>query len=127
MAKVIRGAKKARRRVRGTQISVRVHKAFLTALDQWRKQQQDQPSRPNAMRQLAEISLAKIGPRPKVRRRPGPAANDMAARVIDALADRSAPPENLAKRKRRLLKGPEEFRNIREDQPKSRRPNETSC
>jgi hypothetical protein len=100
-----------------------VHKAFLTALDQWRKQQQDQPSRPNAIRQLAEISLAKISQQPRVRRRPGPAANDMAARVIDALADQSTLPENLASRKRRLLKGPKEFRTMREDQPKSRRPN----
>jgi hypothetical protein len=101
-----------------------VQKAFLTALDRWRKQQHDQPSRSSAVRQLAETSLAKTGQQSRVRRRPGPAANDMAARVIDTLADQSAPPENLAKRKRRLLKGPEEFRNIREDQPKPRRPNE---
>lgn len=132
MAKAIRGSKKGRGRVPGTQISVQVHisvpvqKEFLTALDQWRKQQDDQPSRPNAVRQLAEASLAKIGQQPRVRRRPGPAARDMAARVIDALADQSAPPENRAKRKRRLLKGPEEFRDIREDQPKSRRANESS-
>ncbi len=118
MAKAIRGAKKAPGRVPGAQISVRVHKTFLTALDQWRRQQPDLPSRPSALRQLAEIGLAKIGQQPRGRRRPSPAAIDMAARVIDALADQSAPPENLAKRKRRLLKGPEEFRSMRADQPK---------
>jgi len=124
MAKTIRGGK-GRGRVPGTQISVRVHKAFLTALDRWRKQQHDQPSRSSAVRQLAETSLAKTGQQPRGRRRPGPAARDMAARVIDALADQSAPPEKLAKRKRRLLKGPEEFRGMRADQPKSRRPNDS--
>lgn len=124
MAKTIRGAQKVRRRTPGTQISVRLHKTLLTALDQWRKQQQDQPSRSDAVRQLAEASLAKISQPSRVRGRPGPAASDMAARVIDTLADQSERPENLAKRKRRLLKGPKEFRNMREDQPKSRLPND---
>ena len=120
MAKATRG-KKQRERVPGTQISVRVRKDFLKPLDHWRKQQDDRPSRSDAMRQLAEIGLAKIARPPRVRNRPGRAANDMAGRVIDTLADQSALPEDRAKRKRRLLKGPEEFRNMRDDQPKSRR------
>jgi hypothetical protein len=125
MATTIRESKQGRGRVPGTQISVRVQREFLKALDQWRKQQKNRPSRTDAMRQLAEAGLAKIDRQPKVRRRPGLAANNMAARVIDALADQSALPENRAKRKRRLLKGPKEFRNMRDDQPKSRRPNES--
>lgn len=126
MAKAIRGRKRGRGRVPGTQIGVRVRREFLKALDHWRKQRDDRPSRSNAMLELAEIGLAKIGRPPRVRSRPGPAANDMAGRVIDALADQSALPEDRAKRKRRLLKGPEEFRNIRDDQPKSRRPSKSS-
>jgi len=44
----------------------------------------------------------------------------MAGRTIDALADQSATAEDQAKRKRRLLKGPQEFREMREGSSKSR-------
>jgi hypothetical protein len=91
-------------------------------LDQWRKGQADQPTRPVAIRQLAEMGLTHTRPEPPASSRPGPEATDMAGRVIDALADPSVPAENRAKRKRRLLKGPEEFRDIRDDQPKSQDP-----
>ena len=40
---------------------------------------------------------------------------DMAGPVIDGLADRSATSEQQERRKRRLLKGPKEFRNMRRD------------
>ena len=130
MAKAIRGGKK-RSRGRpestgpGTQISVRVHKPFLTLLDQWRKRQGDQPTRPIAMRRLAEAALANNRPERTVRSRPDPKAKEMAARVIDALAVQTVPAENRDKRKRRLLKGPEEFRDIRDDQAKSRQSKES--
>jgi hypothetical protein len=39
----------------------------------------------------------------------------MAAEAIDRQIDQSAPPEEQASRKRRLLKGPKEFRDIRKD------------
>ena len=43
---------------------------------------------------------------------------DMAAPVIDRLADRSATSEQQESRKRKLLKGPKEFRDMRRDQRK---------
>ena len=46
---------------------------------------------------------------------------DMAGRTIDAIDDQSAPAEDRAKRKRRLLKGPREFREMRDLSSKSRR------
>lgn len=42
----------------------------------------------------------------------------MASREIDRLGDRTATEEDRASRKRRLIKGPKEFRDIRDDQPK---------
>jgi hypothetical protein len=42
----------------------------------------------------------------------------MAGREIDRLADRSATSEEQAQRKRRLIKGPREFRDMRGDLPK---------
>jgi hypothetical protein len=40
-------------------------------------------------------------------------ASDMAAKEIDRLIDPSAPDEERQRRKRRLLKGPREFRDLR--------------
>jgi hypothetical protein len=45
----------------------------------------------------------------------------MAGKQLDELADQSATTEEQAVRKRRLLKGPEEFQNARVDRPKGRR------
>jgi hypothetical protein len=48
-------------------------------------------------------------------------AAEMAGQEIDRLGDRSATDEQRASRKRRLLKGPKEFRDIRDDQHKRKR------
>jgi hypothetical protein len=45
---------------------------------------------------------------------------DMAGRTIDAIDDQSAAADARAKRKRRLLKGPQEFREIRDASSKPR-------
>jgi hypothetical protein len=44
----------------------------------------------------------------------------MAARQIDQLSDRAATDEERAQRKRRLIKGPKEFRDMRGDLPKTK-------
>jgi hypothetical protein len=44
----------------------------------------------------------------------------MAGRTIDTIEDQSAPADDRAKRKRRLLKGPQEFREIRDASSKPR-------
>jgi hypothetical protein len=46
---------------------------------------------------------------------------DMAGRTIDSIDDQSAPADDRAKRKRRLLKGPKEFRDMRNEGRKPRR------
>jgi hypothetical protein len=45
-------------------------------------------------------------------------ATKLADKIIDRLGDKSAPREVQEERKRRLLKGPPEFREIRSDLPK---------
>ena len=47
----------------------------------------------------------------------GTKAAEMAGAQIDRLADRSATHDEQTTRKRRLLKGPKEFRNMRTDHP----------
>jgi transcriptional regulator with XRE-family HTH domain len=49
---------------------------------------------------------------------PAEKAADLAARAIEKTADKSQPAEEQKTRKRRLIKGPSEFRDIRRDQPK---------
>jgi hypothetical protein len=56
-----------------------------------------------------------------VRKRSQRKAADLAAREIDRLGDRAATSEERAKRKRRLIKGPREFRHLRGDLPKTKR------
>lgn len=48
------------------------------------------------------------------------AAADMAAREIDRLGNQAATSKERAKRKRRLIKGPQEFRHLRGDVPKTK-------
>jgi len=47
-------------------------------------------------------------------------AADLAGKVIDRHADLSATSDEQESRKRRLLKGPREFRNLRRDQSKTK-------
>ena len=42
-----------------------------------------------------------------------PKAAEMAASTIDDIGDKTAPPEEQQRRKRRLIRGPKEFREIR--------------
>jgi hypothetical protein len=46
-------------------------------------------------------------------------AQELATKAIEKMVDPSAPPEERAERRRRLTKGPTEFREDRVDQPKT--------
>ena len=48
-------------------------------------------------------------------------AKELAAKAIDKIIDPAAPPEERAQRRRRLTKGPSEFREDRVDLPKAKR------
>lgn len=86
----------------------------------WAENQPDQPSLSEAIRRLVELGLtAKARPKQASTARTG-RANEMAARQLDRLVDKSAPAAEQAIRKRRLLKGPEEFREVRVDRVKQK-------
>jgi ribosomal protein S11 len=80
-------------------------------------------NRSEAIRRLVEIGLTvktKGRPKsegPKQLQEPKQRARDMAGNTIDRMTDTTASPDDQASRKRRLLKGPEEFRNVRIDRP----------
>jgi Phage terminase large subunit (GpA) len=56
--------------------------------------------------------------RPGVRTKRAAKAREMASQEIDRLSDPSATDEERKRRKRRLLKGPKEFRDVRGNRPK---------
>src|SRR4051812_32734718 len=92
------------------QIGLRLPPAELASVDAWIKHQpKPKPSRPAAIRRLVEIALAV-----KHKRKQAPAgavrAKELAATAIDKMSDGGATADDQASRKRRLLKGPEEFR-----------------
>jgi hypothetical protein len=103
----------------GIQIQVRIQPDSLAQLDRWIADQKDQLSRPEAIRRIVERTLAHPS-RPKgVSKKRAQKASDLASRAADRIVDKSIPPEEQQRRKRALIKGPKEFRDIRGDLPES--------
>jgi hypothetical protein len=102
----------------GTPIMVRLQPTALSALSTWIAGQDDKPTRPEAIRRLVELGLAGSDPAKHTSRKAAAKASDMAGRRIDEISDPSATAEERQDRKRRLIKGPSEFRGMRGDQPK---------
>jgi len=90
-------------------------------VDEWRRVQDDLPNRPEAIRRLVEHGLKVETPARPVSK-PGRRlhAQELAAEAIEEIIDPAAPPEEQAQRRRRLTKGPPEFREARVDQPKAK-------
>jgi hypothetical protein len=87
----------------------------------WAENQPDMPTLSEAIRRLVELGLT-------VRTKPQQApaaraarAKELAGQAIDKLGDPAAHPEERAQRRRRLTKGPEEFRDTRVDRPKAKK------
>jgi hypothetical protein len=99
-------------------IGLRASPELRQAIEAWAEQQSDTPLLSEAIRRLVELGLT--GAQPMKRRSPKDAAkaSDMAGQRIDKIGDPSATEEERRTRKRRLLKGPREFRDMRGDQPK---------
>jgi len=77
-------------------------------------------NRSEAIRRLVELGLTVKTPGRPVSK-PGRRlrAAELAAKAIEKIVDPSAPPEERDQRRRRLTKGPEEFRDVRVDRPKA--------
>jgi hypothetical protein len=102
-------------KIQDRQFQMRVSDEFLKAIDKWRQKQDDAPSRAEAIRRLVEIGLTvKVWPKQPSRTR-AERAHELAAKTVEGMVDPAAPTEEATNRKRRLLKGPEEFREVRRD------------
>jgi hypothetical protein len=105
---------------KGEPVVVRMHPPMLTELDDWiAKQNQPFPTRPEAIRRLVELGLkVKMSARPASTPGRRLRAQELATKAIEKIIDPAAAPEERAQRRRRLTKGPIEFREDRVDQPK---------
>ena len=99
--------------------AIRLSKELRETVDKWADRQDDQPGRSEAIRRLVELGLTvKTKAKPTERHRAR--ASDLAAKAIDSLTAGTADADDQASRKRRLLKGPEEFRDLRVDRSKAK-------
>ena len=133
MKKPFRDSRKKKRKVgrpkttgTGQAQIVRMHDNQIALIDAWIAKLGERISRPEAIRRLVEIGLsvktngqlndegAKQPQEMKKR------ARDLAGAAIDEMIDTTASPEDQAIRKRRLIKGPEEFQSVRRDRPKGK-------
>ena len=122
MAKSAAVPKKRRGRPTGGRdavTTIRLSDDLRARVDAWAAQQQGEPGRSEAIRQLVEIALAAASPMPTPKRTAAK-ARLLAREAIDYLIDKSTPPDEQAKRKRRLIKGPPEFRDVRAGLPKAK-------
>jgi hypothetical protein len=98
--------------------AIRLSDEFIAQVDQWASSQDGQPGRSEAIRRLVEIGLSVDKPQAQTPTRISARAKRLAGRTIDGLADQEASTEEQADRKSDLLRGPEEFRNVRVDHRK---------
>jgi hypothetical protein len=102
-------------------VGVRMTLDFQKTIKAWAKKQADDPNLAEAIRRLVEIALTGNRVRRPATPKGASAAKEMAGKEIDALADPAASDAERASRKRRLLKGPSEFRDMRNDHSKRKR------
>jgi hypothetical protein len=107
---------------RGTQVGERWHPTELAAIDAWIASSPDRNiTRAHAIRRLVALGLRVKMPAQPVGK-PGRRlrAQELATKVIEKIIDPAAPSEERAQRRRRLTKGPSEFREDRVDLPKAK-------
>jgi hypothetical protein len=98
-------------------VGVRMTLEFQRPIKAWAKSQEDRPSMAEAIRRLVEIGLTiKTPARPASKPGRRLRAQELATTAIEKIIDPAAAPEEQAQRRRRLTKGPPEFREARVDQ-----------
>jgi len=103
---------KGRRTTRHDAVAtIRLSSELRESVDAWAAKQTDKPARPEAILRHVELGLETTRRRASAPNRAAK-ASEMAAQEIDRISDPSATKEERQLRKRRLIKGPKEFRDI---------------
>ena len=97
--------------------AIRLSPDLIATIDKWAARK-DVSSRSEAIRRLVEVGLGEAPPVQRRSRKAASKAFDLAGKQIDKIGDPSATDEERQQRKRRLLKGPKEFRDIRANLPR---------
>ena len=101
---------------------MRLSDQFMASVDAWAQSEPDTPGRSEAIRRLVELGLkVKTPARPISKPGRRLRAQELATKAIEKIVDPAAPPEERAQRRRRLTKGPPEFREDRVDLPKAKK------
>ena len=100
--------------------AIRLPEDLRLRVEAWAAKLGDTPSRSEAIRRLVEIGLSGVCAAKPINKKSAAKAAGMAGEMVDYLSDQSAPADVREKRKRRLLKGPPEFREMRTDLPKTK-------
>jgi hypothetical protein len=105
---------------KGIQVGERWHPSELAAIDAWIAASNDKTlTRAHAIRRLVALGL-RMTTRSEPSELQRAAIADLASQAIDSLTTGAANNDEKASRKRRLIKGPEEFREARVDRPKAK-------
>ena len=123
MPKLRTGTKRKRGRPatgRDPVTAIRLPEDLRVRVEAWAAIQNDKPSRSEAIRRLVEMGLASVRSAKPINKKSAAQAAHLAKQMVDYLSDQSAPADIRAQRRRRLLKGPSEFREIRTDLPNPR-------
>ena len=101
-------------------VGIRLPATLIESIQAW-SEKNDAASRSEAIRRLVELGLeVKTTTRPVSKSGRSLRARDLATKTIEKIIDPSALPEERAQRRRRLTKGPTEFREDRVDLPKAK-------
>jgi hypothetical protein len=92
----------------------------IEMIDDWIQTQKQPFTRPEAIRRLVELGLTVKRAAKQPSREGAHRAKELAAKAIDKMGDPTVHPDEHAQRRRRLTKGPEEFREVRVDRPKAK-------
>lgn len=94
---------------------------MVASIEIWRAKQKPVPNFSEAVRRLVEQGLTlKTPARAASKSGRRLRAQELAENTIDRIGDPSAHAEERAQRRRRLTKGPEEFREMRVDRPRTK-------
>ena len=112
--------KKPGRPATGTEplYGVRISDELMGQIQKWGRE--NSATRSEAIRRLVELGLAGAKKFAAPSQQTRAKAKKFAAEQIDRMGNSTATAEEQASRKRRLLKGPEEFREARVDRPKAK-------
>jgi Arc/MetJ-type ribon-helix-helix transcriptional regulator len=100
-------------------VGIRLPSKLINEINHWAAKS-EASSRSDAIRRLVEKALAAEQPTSPRPTKGAPKAAELASREIDQLGDPFVSGDERATRKRRLIAGPKEFRDMRDNQPKKK-------